>query len=310
MDDDEDPYESLPGKKNTTVYMLAGALSGTFEHCIMYPADVVRTRMQSLVDHRSFVKTVVQSISNEKFKLYRGMSAVIAGAGPAHALYFSAYENLKQSLLRTIANSNNSAETNNPKSVNRIIAHGISGCGATLIHDAVMNPFDVVKQRIQVYDSSFKTPRDCAKHILKNEGFKAFYRSYSTQLTMNLPYQSLHFITYEIMQDIFNKKREYNPFAHIISGGFAGGIAAACTTPLDVCKTLLNTQEKKALAAANCDRVTGLLDAARVVYRCRGLKGFVLGLPARVIVAAPSTATSWFVYEFFKNFIYMRRNVA
>ncbi len=29
----------------------------------------------------------------------------------------------------------------------------------------------------------------------------------------------------------------------MISGAFAGGIAAALTTPLDVCKTLLNTQQ-------------------------------------------------------------------
>jgi len=28
----------------------------------------------------------------------------------------------------------------------------------------------------------------------------------------------------------------------MISGGVAGGLAAAITTPLDVCKTLLNTQ--------------------------------------------------------------------
>lgn len=49
-------------------------------------------------------------------------------------------------------------------------------------------------------------------------------------------------MTYEVAQNITNPSREYNPSMHMVSGALAGGIAAAITTPLDVCKTLLNTQ--------------------------------------------------------------------
>lgn len=40
-----------------------------------------------------------------------------------------------------------------------------------------------------------------------------------------------------------NRDRKYNPAVHVVAGGAAGAIASACTTPLDVVKTLLNTQE-------------------------------------------------------------------
>lgn len=40
-----------------------------------------------------------------------------------------------------------------------------------------------------------------------------------------------------------NKERKYSPGIHMLAGGAAGGVASAVTTPLDVVKTLLNTQE-------------------------------------------------------------------
>lgn len=48
---------------------------------------------------------------------------------------------------------------------------------------------------------------------------------------------------YELCQNMWNPDRGYNPAVHMASGAIAGGVAAAITTPLDVCKTLLNTQE-------------------------------------------------------------------
>lgn len=312
MDNDEDPYESLPGGRNTVIYMTAGGAAGILEHCIMYPIDVVRTRMQSirpLIAHQSFWNTVVHLVKTERLRTFRGMSAVITGAGPAHALYFSCYENLKQLILHnqhsSSANSRHNHSYNSQQQysyshTHRVIAHGIAGCSATLVHDAIMNPVEVVKQRMQMYKSPFKTSLTCAKHILRQEGLKAFSRSYFTQLTMNLPYQTLHFVTYEFMQDLTNRERNYSPMAHVVSGGVAGAVASAVTTPLDVCKTLLNTQEKLALVAAKSDRISGLSNALKVVYKCCGFKGYFQGIQARVVVAIPSTAISWSVYEFFK----------
>lgn len=141
-----------------------------------------------------------------------------------------------------------------------------SAVTATLIHDAISNPAEVIKQRLQMYNSPYKTVFQCARGVYQHEGMRAFYRSYATQLTMNLPTQALHFTTYEFFQNMvsaqrmndfdeilkshfscvlkqLNKERKYDPKAHIIAGGAAGALASACTTPLDVVKTLLNTQE-------------------------------------------------------------------
>lgn len=42
---------------------------------------------------------------------------------------------------------------------------------------------------------------------------------------------------------VMNPQHIYDPKAHLVAGGVAGGLAAAITTPLDCVKTVLNTQQ-------------------------------------------------------------------
>ncbi|KAK2093838.1 hypothetical protein P7K49_027576 [Saguinus oedipus] len=249
----------------------------------------------------------------------RGLNVMILGAGPAHAMYFACYENMKRTFNDVFHHQGNSH-----------LANGIAGSMATLLHDAVMNPAEgpfapgtgqafswvilylamalVVKQRLQMYNSQHQSALSCIRTVWRTEGLGAFYRSYTTQLTMNIPFQSIHFITYEFLQEQVNPHRTYNPQSHIISGGLAGALAAAATTPLDVCKTLLNTQENVALSLANISgRLSGMANAFRTVYQLNGLAGYFKGIQARVIYQMPSTAISWSVYEFFKYFLTKRQ---
>jgi len=156
---------------------------------------------------------------------------------------------------------------------------------------------------MQVFNSPYKSCIDCIRSIHHAEGVKAFYRSYGTQLTMNVPFVSLHFVVYESAQDLMNPARQYNPLSHVMSGAAAGALAAAATTPLDVCKTLLNTQTVHAAGAVGSNAsvvVSGLIQAVATVYRCRGVRGYFSGMTARMVFQTPATAISWSVYEFFK----------
>lgn len=84
----------------------------------------------------------------------------------------------------------------------------VAGVIATLIHDAISNPTEVIKQRLQMYNSPYRTVLGCAVGVYRAEGIRAFYRSYVTQLCMNLPHQTIHFSTYEFFQ---NKVNEWQP---------------------------------------------------------------------------------------------------
>ncbi|KAM9822847.1 mitoferrin-1 [Syngnathus typhle] len=292
-------YETLPPHVSVTTHMTAGAVAGVLEHTVMYPVDSVKTRMQSLqpdpkAQYRGVYEALRRIIRTEGFlRPLRGLNITMMGAGPAHALYFACYERLKHSLSDVIKSGGNSH-----------LANGVAGSVATVLHDAVMNPAEVVKQRMQMYKSPYRGLWDCVRTMTRVEGAGAFYRSYSTQLTMNIPFQAVHFITYETMQEWLNPQRHYHPGTHVVSGAAAGAISAAVTTPLDVCKTLLNTQENVALTSVNVNgHLSGMANAFRTVYQLGGVPAFFKGVRARVIYQMPSTAIAWSVYEFFKYFL-------
>lgn len=147
-----------------------------------------------------------------------------------------------------------------------------------------------------MYNSPYRSVLHCITQTYRNEGLRAFYRSYTTQLSMNVPFQSIHFTAYEFIQTLTNKNKEYNPPAHMLSGAVAGAIAAAATTPLDVCKTVLNTQEAGI-------KPKGFMEAIQIIYKLGGYNGFFRGLQARVLYQMPAAAICWSTYETFKFLI-------
>ncbi|XP_037104427.1 mitoferrin-2-like [Syngnathus acus] len=311
-------YEGLPQGATTGTHMLAGSVAGILEHCLMYPIDCVKTRMQSLrpdpkARYRNVMDALRQMVRTEGvWRPVRGVGVLAVGAGPAHALYFACYERIKLTL----------SDAMHPGASSHL-ANGAAGCMATVVHDAMMNPAEVVKQRVQMFGSPYRGALDCVGATLRQEGPAAFYRSYTTQLAMNVPFQALHFMTYEYLQETLNPRRHYAPASHMLSGALAGALAAAATTPLDVCKTLLNTQEvalarvlpavlppavlPPATLPPATRHISGLGEAFRTVYRTGGAAAFFKGVRARVIYQMPSTAISWSVYEFFKYVITKRQ---
>ncbi|KAI0226094.1 Fe(2+) transporter [Massospora cicadina] len=193
--------------------------------------------------------------------LWRGASSVVMGAGPAHALYFGTYEQTKK-LFNSSGHSH--------------VGIASAGACASIVSDAFMNPFDVIKQRMQIHGSHYSNIFACAKDLYKREGVVAFYLSYPITLAMTVPFQAIQFTTYEAISDYLNPSKNYNPLSHVLAGGLAGAVAAAFTNPLDVTKTLLQTRGSS--TDPEILKTSGFIKAARLIYTREGLKGFTRGL--------------------------------
>ncbi|ODQ82582.1 hypothetical protein BABINDRAFT_30649 [Babjeviella inositovora NRRL Y-12698] len=293
-------YEALPENASLSAHLVAGALAGTMEHAVMYPVDSLKTRIQTSLmmgttqaskQLGGVISSCVKIVSQEGiYSLWRGSSSIILGAGPAHAVYFGVYELAKEALI-----DERKRHDHNPVQV------GVAGAAATITSELFMNPFDVVKQHMQLQTLAKSSFINTTKHIYQHEGLKAFYLSYPTTLAMTVPFTVLQFTIYDSTLKVLNPGLVHNPFMHCIAGGVAGGLAAAITTPLDCVKTLLQVRGES--TDPRVMTADSMWKGAKALYAIDGMNGFWKGLRPRIVSNVPSTALCWTVYEMAKYYL-------
>jgi solute carrier family 25 iron transporter 28/37 len=283
-DDDDDDHHGGHGHSHgfggdSYQEMLAGGVAGLSEHFATFPFDTIKTRMQqSGGTKRSFWATFGHLVRNEPLRnLYRGCGPVLACSFPAHAAYFALYEHAK----RLVGNESRST-------------YIIASCAATIGHDSVSVPFDVVKQHMQIdghrhHNSSLA----CLRCIVRDHGVKALVKSIPTTVAMNMPHISTHWVVYEEMKQLLRLGNEEHFEPRYIVAGFVAGATAACvSTPLDVVKTQLQLMKSP-----------NFVTACRDVYSRGGMMGFTTGMVPRMCAIAPSAAVVMSAYEGMKKLL-------
>ena len=122
--------------------------------------------------------------------LWRGVGATFGAVVPAHAAYFSVYESAKLSLLPPgAAGPGGGGGGGAVTASDAWLAGAGAGALATLCHDAVMTPADVVKQRLQLgHHAGFSALGARARDRAAARRARALVRSLPTTLAMNVPH--------------------------------------------------------------------------------------------------------------------------
>jgi len=293
-------------------HAAAGSLAGVTEHIGMFPLDTVKTHMQALRPAGGpplHLSDVVRNIVRERgiTGFMRGSTAIAAGCVPAHIALFSSYEYSKEKLM------NNSGAHEPARAA-------LCGASATLCHDLILTPMDVVKQRMQL--GCYRGVYDCLGSILRLEGLSGLYRSMPTTLAMNLPFGSVLVAANESIKTCLGIKGDARiedaktvlPW-YFLSAGLSGALASAATQPLDVVKTRLQTQDvligqsqstsSSGGRSVDCrsPKYPGLVPAVTTILREEGWLAFYKGALPRMLHAVPSAAMCWGTYESVKHFL-------
>jgi len=333
-------------------HAVAGSAAGLAEHSVMFPVDTVKTHMQVNAATRASLLQMVQAQGVPR--MWRGVQTMLAGCIPAHAAYFSIFEALKPRLTHAAMGLYNPASLYSPPGSSGVISGRLDALGgslavgphdapaepgptagnsemaaalgagaavtlATVAHDLIMTPMDVIKQRLQLGHHENQLA-SAFRAIMAEQGARAFFVSLPLTLGMNMPYAALMGTSNEFLrQRLTPPGEEPGVVTHMAAGAGAGTAAAALTNPLDVIKTRLQTQHVfLAGTGASSRTVTsarsvalqprallyeGVLPACAAVFREGGAAGFFRGAHARMLVHAPSVALCWTTYEAVKRLL-------
>ncbi|KAF9334190.1 mitochondrial aspartate-glutamate transporter agc1 [Podila minutissima] len=273
---------------------LLGSISGAVGATVVYPIDLVKTRMQNQRSkvvgellYKNSIDCFKKVVKNEGvLGLYRGLGPQLVGVAPEKAIKLTMNDLVRRHLTD---------KHGNITFVGELIAGGVAG-GSQVVFT---NPLEIVKIRLQVAGEAAKAldgaPRPGAVTIVRNLGVMGLYKGASACLLRDIPFSAIYFPVYaHLKKDLFQEGPEHRLTIGelLMAGAIAGMPAAYFTTPADVIKTRLQVEAKKGQSTYN-----GIADAARKIYREEGFRAFFKGGPARIFRSSPQFGTTLMVYE-------------
>jgi len=178
----------------------------------------------------------------------------------------------------------------------------LSGSIAGIVQVLLGQPFDIVKVRMQTQGDAYKSPIDCAKSILKNEGLTGFYKGTLSPLIGISFCVAIQFGSNEIAKNYFanrNKKLKNNSSLeikdYILCGMFAGACNSIVISPVELFRIQMQVQTK-ALDGAPA-KYSGTADCARKIYSQFGMRGVYQGYSSTLFREVPAYAVYFGLYE-------------
>ncbi|NP_001387638.1 mitochondrial S-adenosylmethionine carrier protein isoform e [Homo sapiens] len=146
--------------------------------------------------------------------------------------------------------------------------HMLAASAGEVVACLIRVPSEVVKQRAQV--SASTRTFQIFSNILYEEGIQGLYRGYKSTVLREIPFSLVQFPLWESLKALWSWRQDHvvDSWQSAVCGAFAGGFAAAVTTPLDVAKTRIT------LAKAGSSTADGnVLSVLHGVWRSQGLAG-------------------------------------
>lgn len=291
------------GILESTYNFALGSIAGAFGAFMVYPIDLVKTRLQNQRGARPGERLYKNSIDcfqkvvrNEGFRgLYSGVLPQLVGVAPEKAIKLTVND-----LVRGFFTDK---KTGNIFLPYEILAGGSAGACQVVF----TNPLEIVKIRLQVQGEVAKTVQGAQKRsamwIVRNLGLVGLYKGAPACLLRDVPFSAIYFPAYShLKRDFFgeSKTKKLGVLQLLTAGAIAGMPAAYLTTPFDVIKTRLQVEARKGETSYN-----GVAHAAKTIMKEEGFQAFWKGGPARIFRSSPQFGFTLAAYEVLKSVLPM-----
>jgi len=241
-----------------TLALLSGACAGTCVDVSLHPLDTLKTRLMST---EGFVKAGGMSGT------WKGVVPIALGSAPSAAMFFSTYETMKGVFKR----ANGGKE--------EWYHHSLSSSIGEFCACSVRVPTVMLGNNLQV--GKHQSLVGAASAVYKAGGLPAFWTGFGTMVARDIPFAFLQFPIYEGTKSKWTEMQGYPTTAiqGACCGSFAGAVAGAATTPLEVVKTRVFCESSTPVAER---RYQGTFHALKTIGAEEGMAGLFSGLGPRV----------------------------
>jgi hypothetical protein len=188
----------------------------------------------------------------------------------------------------------------------KTLSDALNGGASASFTAFLTQPLQVIRtSMIVIYkEGKVSKMKDIYSRILKEEGYKGFYRGLVPSLLKTTIGSAIYFATLERIKDIFHKKhiedrlknkdQKYkHNFVNFTSAAVARFIQTTLINPIYVIKTRYEVVGFKSY--------NSIMDAIIKIKRDEGYKAYFYGLRQTLAKDVPSSAVFYSLYEFFKR---------
>ena len=282
---------------------VAGAIAGISELAVMYPLDVVKTRLllQSNTvaaeeKYKGLVDCVSRIVKREGFKqLYKGISSPFLMEAPKRATKFAFNEKFKTIYTDLLGNER--------KQTVAII----SGASAGAVEASVIVPFELVKVQMQDVTCKFDSPVGVLKDIIRKDGFLGIYQGLESTVWRHAFWNAGYFgVIFQVRNSLPPVQNNNEKIRNdLIAGTIGGTMGCVLNTPFDVVKSRIQSNGNITVLedGSILKKYNWALPSVLKIYQEEGFralyKGFVpkiarLGPGGGILLIVFSTITDFF----------------
>ncbi|KAI3633622.1 hypothetical protein MIR68_008569 [Amoeboaphelidium protococcarum] len=305
-----------------TTKLTCAAIAGVVGTSLIFPLDLIKTRMQNQAkmaspgtqqqqQYRNGFDCFRQIVRQDGYSgLYRGLSSNLSGIIFEKAIKLATNDYVREKfadrLNRQVAQSQGNSTAVNRKlydADNVPVVYGmISGASAGFAQVVATNPMEVVKINAQMAKGTAASPLS----IVNDLGLRGLYRGTSATLLRDVPFSIIFFPSsawfkqMSIEADLKSGGPGKASFNSVFYGSILAGIVAAfAVTPSDVIKTRLQTKATPAPdgSATSVAKYQNIRQTAALIYREEGVSAFFKGATQRCMIIGPLFGITMLVYE-------------
>lgn len=254
-------------------------------NAILYPSDVIKTRLQvqrTNVLYKGTMDALFKTVKSEGLKgLYKGFMVSQLSVLTGH-FYVTSYE-ISRSQLSFLGDGSRGF---------------LAGGFAAVTEQFLANPVEVVSQKLMIQGQGksnvkLKGATRISLDLFKDQGMVGFYRGFLASLWTGALWSAVWWGSYGIYLDLIGDCAPAGT-SHLliqsISGGLSGLNAAIIGNPFDIVKTRLQIEGEKSMVKAFKD-----------LLKKEGPRSLTKGMLASIISWIPSSVVMIAAYETLKK---------